>query len=179
MTINTTKLSFKNDQSNILYKEAIRKSVAFFSILFFVSLIAVSYLNAVLYGEKLVSKIEKVKNSSRIGFRDFMLTQKNQISCLKKRVSKAKQFKNFSELLCGCSSTIFNKSILNNNGKIIYSDSNHSVVSALNHYDDKTLGFSFDKLKEEPQKIFIGDVIEDKILKKSTFLLHLDFIIKS
>ncbi len=86
MTKNNSKLSLKNDQSNILYKEAIKKSITFFSILFFISLIAVSYLNAVIYAEKLVSKVERVKRSSRIGFRDFILTQKNQISCFKKGI---------------------------------------------------------------------------------------------
>ena len=171
MTKNTNKLSFKNDQSNILYKEAIKKSITFFSILFFTSLIAVSYLNAVLYANKLVAKIDRIKGASRVGFRDFILTQKNQISCFKKRLSKAKHLKNFSELLCGCSSNIFNISVINDNRNVVYSDSNHSVVGALNTYHDKTLGFSFDELKENPEKIFIGDIIEDNTLKRKYFFI--------
>lgn len=171
MTKKTNKFSLKNDQSNILYKDAIKKSITFFSILFFISLIAVSYLNAVLYANKLVSKIERVKGSSRIGFRDFILTQKNQISCFKRRVSKAKQLKNFSELLCGCSSNIFNISVIDDNRNVVYSESNHSVISALNVYSDKTLGFSFDELKANPNKIFIGDVIEDNLLQRRYFFI--------
>lgn len=171
MTKNNSKLSLKNDQSNILYKEAIKKSITFFSILFFISLIAVYYLNAVIYAEKLVSKVERIKGSSRIGFRDFILTQKNQISCFKKRVLKAKQLKKFSELLCGCSSNIFNISVIDDNRNVIYSNSNHSVISVLNVYNDKTLGFSFDELKENPNKIFIGDVIEDNLSKRKYFFI--------
>lgn len=171
MTKNTTKPSFKNDQPNILYKDAIKKSIMFFNILFFISLIAVSYLNAVLYAQNLVSKIERVKNTSKIGFRDFVLTQKNQISCFKKRVANANQLGNFPILLSSCSSIILNISVIDDNRKVIYSSSNHSVASNLDYYDDKALGFSFEELKENPEEIFIGSVIEDKKLKKKYFFV--------
>ena len=62
----------------------------FFCGLLFLSLVTMSYLTAKLYAQIFISKIERTEGHTKNGLRDFILTQKNQISCFKK-----KDFKSF------------------------------------------------------------------------------------
>ena len=164
------KSSFRSEQSDILYKSVIKKSVMFFCLLLFIVLSVTIYFTADLYAQYCVSKIKRMERITEVGLRDFMLTQKKQISCIKKRIRGAKKLTNFSKLLASCTFLEIDRFLIDYDGKVIYSSSSDKVNNS-GYYNDESLGFSFDKLKNNHDRVFIGNIIEDKKLKRRYFFI--------
>lgn len=164
------KTSLGSGQSDVLYKSIIKKSVLFFGLLLFVSVSVVIYFTADLYAQYCVERIGSMESVTKVGLNDFMLTQKRQIACIKKRIKKAAKLKDFSKLLSSCNFLEIDKFLINYDGKVIYS-TQKDKTSNLGYYNDQRLGLSFDKLKNNPNKIFIGDIVENQKLNSKYFFI--------
>lgn len=170
MTKKASKAKFRNKESDILYKSVIKKSVMFFCMLLLISLTVTLCLTADLYAQYCIEKIKRMETITEIGLRDFMFTQKKQISCFKQRISNATKLNDFSSLLVNCNFLDIDKSLIDYNGKVLFS-SNKTNKEITNHLDSKQLGFSLEELKNNPDKIIIGSIIKDKILKRNYFFI--------
>lgn len=170
MTGKVSKASFRSKESDILYKSVIKKSVMFFGMVLFISLGVMLYFTADLYAQYCIEKIKRLESVTENGLRDFMITQKKQISCFKKRISNAPKLNDFATLLANCSILHIDKFLIDYNGKVLF-NSNKTNNNIPSHFDREQLGFSLEKLKDNPENIIIGNIIEDETLKRNYFFI--------
>lgn len=165
-----SKASFRSKESDILYKSVIKKSVMFFCVLLIISLSVMLYLTADLYAQYCIEKIKRLESITEIGLKDFMFTQKKQISCFKKRISDAKKLNDFAPLLANCSILDIDKFLIDYNGKVLFNSSKKNK-DVLNSLDKEQLGFSVEELKNNPDKIIIGNIRAAGYACFSTFFI--------
>lgn len=170
MTKKASKASFRSKESDILYKSVIKKSVMFFCMLLFIALSVMLYFTADLYAQYCIEKVKRMEVVTENGLRDFMFTQKKQISCFKKRIRDAAKLNDFASLLTNCNFLDIDKILINYNGKVLFNSSKIQKGN-LGRLSDKELGFSLEKLKKDPDKIIVGKIIGDKILKRNYFFI--------
>lgn len=169
MTEKANKASFRSKESDILYKLVIKKSVMFFCMILLMSLTVMIYLTADLYGQYCIEKIQRLEVVTENNLREFMFTQKKQLSCLKKKIKGATKINDFASILADCNYLNIDKLLIDHNGKILFNSSKKK--RDLEHFSEKEFGFSLETLKKNPEKIIIGNIIGDKVLKRNYFFI--------
>lgn len=180
MKITTDKLFLKNSKTNILYRNALRKSCILFLWLFFISIVAGGYLYSSIYSHILLSKVSRTESNAKLGIKDFKINHRKQIICFKNRIKKSNldsskvykmhTDKSFSKLFITCSSLVLNTIIIDRNRRVLFS--NFKLENGeYDLYSDEELGFKFSELRKLEKESTIGSVKYDKNLNKQYFYI--------